>query len=206
MLRARRPRCFYLQLTVEARKILKKSGYEHLLSGGGRRCGRWPVSLLRWNLDLVIGLHCKSVMPVETPVKKDTILVGAADAEKLWALVEGERAPFSRDRLNLARLGEELDRAMIVEQDELPRDVISMHSRVRLLDLDTDAELTYVLVYPHQAGAFPDAISVVAPVGTALLGYRAGAVIEWAVPRGLRRLKVLSVRPPIAPEPPARVA
>lgn len=145
-------------------------------------------------------------MPVETPVKKDTILVGAADAEKLWALVEGERAPFSRDRLNLVRLGEELDRAMIVEQEDLPRDVIRMHSRVRLLDLDTDAEMTYVLVYPHQAGSFPGAISVVAPVGTALLGYRAGVVIEWAVPRGVRRLKVLSVRPPIAPEPPARAA
>lgn len=145
-------------------------------------------------------------MPTETPVKKDAILVGTADAEKLWALVEGERAPFSRDRLNLARLGEELDRAMIVEQDELPRDVISMHSRVRLLDLDTDAEMTYVLVYPHQAGAFPGAISVVAPVGTALLGYRAGAVIEWAVPRGVRRLKVLSVRRSVEPEPPARVA
>jgi regulator of nucleoside diphosphate kinase len=139
------------------------------------------------------------VMPVKTPLRKDTILVGADDAEKLWTLVEGERAPYSRDRLNLARLGEELDRATIVEQENLPEDVVRMGSRVRLMDLDSEAEMTYVLVYPHQAGAFPGAISVVAPVGTALLGYRQGAVIEWSVPRGVRRLKVLSVGPPATP-------
>lgn len=143
---------------------------------------------------------------METAQLKDLIQVGSADAEKLWELVEGERAPYSRDRLNLARLGEELDRATIVEQHELPADVVRMHSRVRLLDLESGEELNYVLVYPHQAGAFPGAISVVAPVGTALLGYRAGAVIEWPVPRGLRRLKLLSVQPPKPSRPPARAA
>lgn len=143
---------------------------------------------------------------METAMMKDLILIGSADAEKLWELVEAERAPFSRDRHNLVRLGEELDRATIVEQESVPEDVVRMHSRVRLLDLESGEERDYVLVYPHQAGAFPGAISVIAPVGTALLGYRAGAVIEWAVPRGLRRLKLLSVQPPHTPRPPARAA
>jgi regulator of nucleoside diphosphate kinase len=132
-------------------------------------------------------------MPVKTQSARDTIFVGSDDAGKLWALVEGERAPFSADSHNFARLGEELDRANIVEPDELPPDVIRMHSRVRLLDLDSGATLDYTLVFPHQAGAFPGAISVVAPVGTALLGYRTGSVIEWIVPKGIRRLRVLRV-------------
>ncbi len=141
-------------------------------------------------------LTCISTgMPVHTPSARDAIFVGSDDADKLWALVEGERAPFSADSQNLARLGEELDRANIVEPDELPPDVVRMHSRVRLLDLDSGATLDYTLVYPHQAGAFPGAISVVAPVGTALLGYREGSVIEWTVPRGVRRLRVLRVDP-----------
>lgn len=143
---------------------------------------------------------------MQTLPLKDLILIGDADAGKLLELVEGEAAPYSRDRANLARLGEELDRATIVEQSSLPEDVVRMHSRVRLLDLESSEELNYVLVYPHQAGAFPGAISVTAPVGTALLGYRAGAVIEWPVPRGLRRLKLLSVEPPPSSRPPARAA
>jgi regulator of nucleoside diphosphate kinase len=134
-------------------------------------------------------------MPVHTQSARDAIFVGSGDADKLWALVEGERAPFSADSHNFARLGEELDRANIVEPDELPPDVIRMHSRVRLLDLDSGATLDYTLVFPHQAGAFPGAISVVAPVGTALLGDREGSVIEWTVPRGIRRLRVLRVEP-----------
>jgi regulator of nucleoside diphosphate kinase len=141
-------------------------------------------------------LACISTgMPVHTPSARDAIFVGSDDADKLWALVEGERAPFSADSQNLARLGEELDRANIVERDELPPDVVRMHSRVSLLDLDSGATLDYTLVFPHQAGAFPGAISVVAPVGTALLGYREGSVIEWTVPRGVRRLRVLRVDP-----------
>lgn len=127
---------------------------------------------------------------------RDAIFIRSDDADKLWALVEGERAPFSADSQNLARLGEELDRAHIVEPGELPPDVIRMHSRVQLLDLDSGARLDYTLVFPHQAGSFPGAISVVAPVGTALLGYRTGSVIEWTVPKGVRRLRILSVDPP----------
>lgn len=123
-------------------------------------------------------------------------MLGADDAARLRMLVEGEQAPYSRDRFNLLRLEDELDRATVVPQSELPPDVVRMHSRVRLKDPETGMELNYVLVYPHQAGALPGAISVVAPVGTALLGYAAGAEIKWVVPKGTRRLKVLAVRPP----------
>jgi regulator of nucleoside diphosphate kinase len=135
-------------------------------------------------------------MYVAGQTKREEVMLGSEDVAKLRMLVEGERAPYSRDRFNLLRLEDELDRATVVPQAELPSDVIRMHSRIQLKDLETGVELNYVLVYPHQAGAFPGAISVVAPVGTALLGYAAGAEIEWVVPKGLRRLKVLAVRPP----------
>jgi len=135
-------------------------------------------------------------MSAKTTSARDAIFISSADADKLWPLVEGDRAPFTADRHNLVRLGEELDRATIVEPAELPPDVVRMHSRVQLLDLDSGATLEYVLVFPHQAGSFPGAISVVAPVGTALLGYRAGSVIQWPVPKGVRRLRILSVDPP----------
>ena len=137
-----------------------------------------------------------SKMMVEGQLNKEAPVLGADDAARLRMLVEGEQAPYSRDRFNLLRLEDELDRATVVPQSELPPDVVRMRSRVRLKDVETGMELNYVLVYPHQAGALPGAISVVAPVGTALLGNAVGAEIEWEVPKGSRRRKVLAVHPP----------
>jgi regulator of nucleoside diphosphate kinase len=68
-----------------------------------------------------------------------------------------------------------------------------MNSKVRLRDLDTGEKETYTLVYPHEADASAGRISVLAPVGTAIVGNRVGDVIEWPVPAGLRRLKVEAV-------------
>jgi regulator of nucleoside diphosphate kinase len=68
-----------------------------------------------------------------------------------------------------------------------------MHSVVRLRDLDSDETLACALVYPSDADDTRDRISVLAPIGTAILGYRVGDVIEWPVPAGLRRLRVEEV-------------
>ena len=65
-----------------------------------------------------------------------------------------------------------------------------MNSSVRLKDLDTKKELTYTLVFPSDADAGQNRISVLAPIGTALIGYRVGDIITWEVPAGRRRLKV----------------
>jgi regulator of nucleoside diphosphate kinase len=68
-----------------------------------------------------------------------------------------------------------------------------MHSRVRLKDLDSGKENVYTLVFPAEADIAQSRISVLAPLGTALLGYRQGDVIRWRVPGGWRRWKVKEV-------------
>jgi regulator of nucleoside diphosphate kinase len=68
-----------------------------------------------------------------------------------------------------------------------------MHSTASLIDLDTGEELVYTLVFPAEADIRQGKISVLAPVGTAMLGYGVGAVFEWPVPDGLRRLQVKDV-------------
>jgi len=65
-----------------------------------------------------------------------------------------------------------------------------MNSKVRLKDLDSGEEVIYSLVFPNDANVAENKISVLAPVGTALIGYRVGDPIEWKVPRGLKRLKI----------------
>jgi regulator of nucleoside diphosphate kinase len=119
--------------------------------------------------------------------------------ERLQRLIEGRVPSNPEERGNFARLEEELDRAEIVSSNALPSDVVTMHSEVRLQDLDTREMKQYKLVFPGERFPGTECISVLAPIGTALLGYRTGATINWPVPRGMRRLKVLSiVQPQIA--------
>lgn len=123
---------------------------------------------------------------------KDRIYITKPDHEKLRRLVEGRIAQTSVDRAYFDRLEEELDRAEIVDAADIPHDVVTMNSEVRLRDLDSGELKLYRLVFPAQFRT-EHSISVLAPVGTAMLGYRVGDVIEWPVPKGVRRLQIVEV-------------
>ena len=90
----------------------------------------------------------------------------------------------------LVDLKVELERAHAVRPEDMPDDVVTMNSVVRLTDLDTGREGEYVLVYPGQADFRRGQLSVLAPVGTALLGQRRGDVVEWVVPAGRKRFRI----------------
>jgi regulator of nucleoside diphosphate kinase len=122
-----------------------------------------------------------------------SILMVRGDHERLRALVAANRPADPRMRESFERLDEELERAVVLEPDVVPADVITLDSWARLLDLDTQRETLVSPVLPSKANADAGRISVLAPLGTAVLGYRAGDVIEWHVPGGLRRLHVLQV-------------
>jgi regulator of nucleoside diphosphate kinase len=68
-----------------------------------------------------------------------------------------------------------------------------MHSMVRVVDLDTGARKVYTLVFPAEADIEKNRISVLAPIGTALIGYRAGDRVEWRTPGGTKRLQIEKV-------------
>lgn len=95
-----------------------------------------------------------------------------------------------RDRQHLDELAKELRRGEVVAPEEIPPNVITMNSKVRLRDLDSGEEAVYSLVYPPDADIRQNRISILAPIGTALIGYAVGDVIEWKVPGGVARLKV----------------
>ncbi len=120
-----------------------------------------------------------------------TIYITELDRQRLEKLIElaGERSRRSNHQY-LTRLEEELERAETVAAEDVPPDVITMRSKVRLSDLDTGEGMVYTLVFPSESNFDEGKISVLAPVGTAMLGYRVGDTIEWQVPSGVRRLKV----------------
>jgi regulator of nucleoside diphosphate kinase len=108
----------------------------------------------------------------------------------LKKLVEEANYSDLRGRDYLVRLQTELERAQVVSPEEVPEAVITMNSTVVLLDVDTRQEETYTLVFPEHADPDLGRISVLAPVGMAMLGYEAGDTFEWPVPDGVRRLRV----------------
>ena len=122
--------------------------------------------------------------------KTTSIYITEPDYERLSGLIDRTRERSNVDREYLNKLEAELDRAEIVDPKNIPADVITMRSRVRLKDLVSGESNTYSLVFPTEADFAEGKISVLAPIGTAILGYSLGDTIEWPVPSGLRRLKV----------------
>jgi regulator of nucleoside diphosphate kinase len=120
-----------------------------------------------------------------------TIYITELDRQRLEKLIElaGQRDGLANYEY-LRKLEQELDRAETVAPSEVPADVITMRSKVRVRDLDSGKELVYTLVFPTEADSGNGKISVLAPIGTAMLGYRVGSRIEWQVPSGVRRIKV----------------
>jgi regulator of nucleoside diphosphate kinase len=126
-------------------------------------------------------------------MEQRTIFITKSDMKQLRSLLEAAENSLRRDQENLKQLEDELDRAEVVAEAQLPHDVVTMNSRVVVEDLDTARISEYELVFPRNSDMSRSRISVLAPIGTALLGYRTGDIIEWEVPAGRKRLKIIQV-------------
>lgn len=116
------------------------------------------------------------------------------DAKKLEELLKnGLRSNGRRDSENLRLLQEELRRARLVESRNVADDVVTMHSCVRIADPDDEEPREITLVFPEEADPDDGRISVVAPIGAAILGYKAGETVQFATPGGVRKLHIEEV-------------
>jgi regulator of nucleoside diphosphate kinase len=126
----------------------------------------------------------------EEAMKSRRIFITAFDKERLNELIAVAREFGDKDRQYLEDLTAELSRAKVVDSREIPPNVVTMNSKVLLCDVDTGERMTYSLVFPKDADIGSGAISILAPVGTAILGYGESNTIEWPVPSGKRRIKI----------------
>jgi len=127
------------------------------------------------------------------------ILISREDCLRIEKAIAEQRSRHAgRDRDDLVRLEGELHRARQVAAKDLPDDVVALDREVTMIDLEDNSEETYRLVLPDQAAVSRLRISVLAPIGAALLGYREGDQVEWPVPGGLRRLRIKRVTRPTA--------
>jgi regulator of nucleoside diphosphate kinase len=122
-----------------------------------------------------------------------TIQITEIDRKRLLHVIREAESGEYRNSVYLENLRGELERAEVVAPETIAGDVITMNSTVTLTDQDTREEETYTLVYPEDADTSQGKISILAPLGTAMLGYRAGDIFEWEVPAGKRRWKVKKI-------------
>ena len=115
------------------------------------------------------------------------IVITSQDLDRLRHLIGSSTSPAAE------RLDRELSRAEVVVQTAVPPDVVTMNSDVTFEDVDTEVRRTVRLVYPRDADAELGRVSVLAPMGSALLGLRSGQSIEWPTPGGTRRVRVVQV-------------
>ncbi len=116
------------------------------------------------------------------------IVITQHDLDRLRRVVNDARAGRTID--DVAGLIGELDRARVVAPQEVPEDVVTMNSKVRLIDVETGEHMDIALVFPEDADAAEGAVSILAPVGTAIIGYSQGDTIEWPTPSGARTFRI----------------
>jgi regulator of nucleoside diphosphate kinase len=116
------------------------------------------------------------------------IIITDVDMQRLQPVLE------QNDSAASDTLDTELRRAHVVDQRAVPADVVTMNSELVYEDCDTGVRRTVKIVYPSKADASKGHISVLAPIGSALLGLRVGQRIEWEVPTGRKRVRVVELR------------
>lgn len=122
-------------------------------------------------------------MKMQTMTVEPEAVITATDFDRLRHLLDTHRQSD-------ATLRRELQRRTVVAPTQVDRDVVTMHSQVRVRDLRLDETDVYTLVYPDEADLESGRVSVLAPIGTALLGARVGQVVRFEAPSGTRRLRV----------------
>lgn len=120
-----------------------------------------------------------------------SIVVSSLDLDRLALLLDNvDRKQYPA----ASQLERELDRADVLEPADMPADVITMNSRARFVDETSGQEHEMTLVYPKDADGSADKVSILAPVGSALLGLSVGQTIDWPTPGGGHtRIRVLAI-------------
>jgi regulator of nucleoside diphosphate kinase len=126
-------------------------------------------------------------------MQKDTIEVTRFDMSRLFVMTEQLRQQGDAELSALDQLEDELGRSVEVASDQVADDVVTMNSKLTLKDLTSGRSITCTLVFPEDADSSCQQVSVLAPLGMAILGYRVGDKISWQMPHGERHLQIEAI-------------
>ena len=114
--------------------------------------------------------------------KKPDITISTLDLDRLYDLIES--LPNKKNIPGIDELEKELDRAQSLDPKNMPPSIVTMNSTVKFIIQSTQKEFELTLVYPKDIDETSSKVSILAPVGSALLGLSIGEEIEWPKPGG----------------------
>lgn len=118
------------------------------------------------------------------------IIVNSLDYQRIQKQINEARQKKTIDALEADKLLNELNSATIMEPREIPGDVVTMNSVVKISFVDVGRQQEFKIVYPNEANFKEKKVSIFSPVATALIGFRVGDLIEWMVPGGLTKIRI----------------
>ena len=124
---------------------------------------------------------------------KNTIQITDLDYNRLHDMIMGMRKFNQKEYNDLLFLESELERAERTNPRKITSEYVTMNSVIEVLDCDTNKTMEIRLVYPRDANFKQGKISVLSPLGSALLGYKAGSEVSYRVPKGIKKMKILRI-------------
>ena len=134
-----------------------------------------------------------------TPTATPVILL-KNDFEILNGYVKNLQGMQVNEKENFSKLYEEIKKAEIVDAESFPADIVRLNSTVVIKDLNTKRDMTITIVLPQKADIKQKKVSVLAPIGTALIGFRKGQTVSWQVPSGKKDFMIMEVSNELLPE------
>lgn len=135
-----------------------------------------------------------TIAPATSPV-----VLLKKDYEILNSYVKNLQGMQVSEKENYSKLSQELRRALLVDEKDFPKEVVRLDSTVIIKDLTTNRNMTVTIVLPKNANIKQKKVSVLAPVGTALIGFKKGQVVSWNVPSGKKDFEIVEVIQPDQP-------
>lgn len=134
-----------------------------------------------------------------TPAIPSVILL-KNDFDILNGYVKNLQGMQVNEKENFGKLYEELKKAKVVAAEDFPDDVVRLDSSVVIRDMQTRRDMTLTIVLPQKADIKQKKVSVLAPVGTALIGFKKGQIVSWKVPSGKKDFKIMEVNNSLLPD------
>jgi regulator of nucleoside diphosphate kinase len=133
-------------------------------------------------------------MSTATLTATDPVILLKKDFEILNGYVKNLQGMQVNEKENVSKLYGELQKAQVVEEIDFPSDVVRLDSTVVIKDLQTKRDMTITIVLPQKADIKQRKVSVLAPIGTALIGFRKGQKVSWEVPSGKKDFMIMEVK------------
>lgn len=124
---------------------------------------------------------------------ENQVILLKKDYEILNDYVKNLHGMRVNEKENFAKLSQELGKAQLVTEEDFPEDIVRIDSEVVIRDVETKRDMTITIVMPQNADIKQRKVSVLAPIGTALIGFKKGQKVSWEVPAGKKTFKIMEV-------------